>query len=279
MAQIDLLKDRIKNEFDNNEQYEKILTQLLEDTKNLALANLYPFEDWSVLELPRKYYNWQLRACVEIKNSLGMAGLKSYSENGLSFTRDTDGVISSSLLDELMSKAGTVKAMQNGKVTLVINKDNQLWNSNDIKVSLYKSGEEAYSENIKKGANVIFNNIANGTYNIYASRSTLDVDDLIDTQQVVVIDDNEGLGHIDYFTVYNMPETGTTLTVKLENNQGEEITDKASVLADSNIYVEASLETGYKDLIVCKNDLVIDNQSETNVYRRTLIISRATPEE
>ena len=32
MAQIDLLKDRIKNEFDNNEQYEKILTQLLEDT-------------------------------------------------------------------------------------------------------------------------------------------------------------------------------------------------------------------------------------------------------
>lgn len=109
-TQLDLLKQRIPNTFGDNTQYEQVLNQLLDDAKNIALANLYPFEDWSEMELPRKYLNWQLRACVEIYTSLGPAGVKSYSENGLSFTRE-EGQLSSSLMEELISKAGTISTV------------------------------------------------------------------------------------------------------------------------------------------------------------------------
>lgn len=109
-TQLDLLKQRIPNTFGDNTQYEQVLNQLLDDAKYIALANLYPFEDWSEMELPRKYLNWQLRACVEIYTSLGPAGVKSYSENGLSFTRE-EGQLSSSLMEELISKAGTISTV------------------------------------------------------------------------------------------------------------------------------------------------------------------------
>ena len=108
MEQIDLLKLRIPNKFDNEEKYTNTLEALLEDTKNIALSNLYPFEDWSEMELPKKYYNWQIRASVELFHFLGYEGIKSYSENGLSFSRMEDG-ISSDLLDELIPKAGKLK--------------------------------------------------------------------------------------------------------------------------------------------------------------------------
>lgn len=109
-TQLDLLKQRIPNTFGDNTKYEQVLNQLLDDTKYIALANLYPFEDWSEMELPKKYLNWQLRACVEIYTSLGPAGVKSYSENGLSFTRE-EGQLSSSLMEELISKAGTISTV------------------------------------------------------------------------------------------------------------------------------------------------------------------------
>lgn len=108
MEQIDLLKLRIPNKYDNEEKYTNTLEALLEDTKNIALSNLYPFEDWSEMELPKKYYNWQIRASVELFHFLGYEGIKSYSENGLSFSRMEDG-ISADLLDELMPNAGTIK--------------------------------------------------------------------------------------------------------------------------------------------------------------------------
>lgn len=108
MEQIDLLKLRIPNKYDNEEEYTNTLEALLEDAKNIALSNLYPFEDWSEMELPKKYYNWQIRASVELFHFLGYEGIKSYSENGLSFSRMEDG-ISADLLDELMPNAGTIK--------------------------------------------------------------------------------------------------------------------------------------------------------------------------
>lgn len=108
MEQIDLLKLRIPNKYDNEEKYTNTLEALLEDTKNIALSNLYPFEDWSEMKLPKKYYNWQIRASVELFHFLGYEGIKSYSENGLSFSRMEDG-ISADLLDELMPNAGTIK--------------------------------------------------------------------------------------------------------------------------------------------------------------------------
>jgi hypothetical protein len=107
-TQLEKLKLKIlfdEDIFDTEELYEIVLQGLLEDSKNIALANLYPFLDWSEMELPKKYYNWQIRASVELYKYDQYMGIKSYSENGLSFSRDSDG-LSTALLDELVPKAG-----------------------------------------------------------------------------------------------------------------------------------------------------------------------------
>ena len=62
---------------------------MLEDSKYVALSLRYPYQDFSNMELPKKYKNWQLRCCEELYRNMGTQGIKSYSENGLSWTRDS----------------------------------------------------------------------------------------------------------------------------------------------------------------------------------------------
>lgn len=110
-TQLEKLKVKIPYDediFSSQEIYEDVLNGLLEDSKNIALADLYPFLDWSEMELPTKYYNWQIRASYELYKYDQFMGIKSYSENGLSFSRDSDG-LSKSLMNELVSKAGIPK--------------------------------------------------------------------------------------------------------------------------------------------------------------------------
>lgn len=111
MKQIDKLKMRIPYDelvFTTQNNYENVLNCLLEDTKYIALSTLYPFEDFAEYDLPEKYYNWQIRASVELYNLTGREGIISYSENGLSWTRDS-GSLSKRLMNELVSKAGIIK--------------------------------------------------------------------------------------------------------------------------------------------------------------------------
>jgi len=108
--QLTLLKDRIEyaeNIFGDNETYENVLNRLLEDSKYVALSIRYPYQDFSNMELPDKYKNWQLRCCQEIYNGIGTEGIKSYSENGLSWTRDS-GYISYELRNEIESFVGYI---------------------------------------------------------------------------------------------------------------------------------------------------------------------------
>lgn len=102
-TQFDLLKERIefdKNIFTDNDTYRKVLNRLLEDSKYVGLSLRFPYKsDWNI-ELPKKYWNWQLRCCEEIYEQIGTIGLKSYSENGLSWTRDSS-YISNELRNEI----------------------------------------------------------------------------------------------------------------------------------------------------------------------------------
>lgn len=110
-TQLDLLKERIEYDediFTDNETYEKVLNRLLEDSKYVALSLRFPYKDYSTLELPTKYNNWQLRCCEEIYNSIGTEGIKSYSENGLSWTRDS-GYISYDLRGEIEPLVGYIE--------------------------------------------------------------------------------------------------------------------------------------------------------------------------
>ncbi len=115
--QLELLKDRIsykENIFGDNRTYEKALTKLLEDAKYIALSLRYPYEDFSAYELPKKYFNWQLRCCEELYKLIGSANIKSYSENGLSWTRDSSN-LSYSLTNEIESRVGYVGSETNDK--------------------------------------------------------------------------------------------------------------------------------------------------------------------
>jgi hypothetical protein len=110
-TQLELLKERIEydeNIFTDNETYEKVLNRLLDDSKYVALSLRFPYKDYSTLELPTKYNNWQLRCCEEIYNSIGTEGIKSYSENGLSWTRDS-GYISYDLRGEIEPLVGYIE--------------------------------------------------------------------------------------------------------------------------------------------------------------------------
>ena len=109
--QLELLKKRIvyqENVFEDYNQYEDILNRLLEDSKNLALSLRFPYQDYSSMELPKKYYNWQLRCCEELYRNLGTQGIKSYSENGLTWTRDSS-YITHELESEIEPIIGYIK--------------------------------------------------------------------------------------------------------------------------------------------------------------------------
>lgn len=111
IEQIKKLKQRIEyneNIFGNANCYEKVLVNLLEDSKYIALSLRFPYKDFSELSLPKKYYNWQIRCSVEIYQGIGTEGIKSYSENGLNWTRDS-GYISNELRQEIEPMVGYIK--------------------------------------------------------------------------------------------------------------------------------------------------------------------------
>ena len=110
-TQLEKLEKRIKFDsdiFESEVEYEDILKDLLEDSMYIGLSILFPFQDFSEKSFPKRYYNWQLRCCVELYNMAGTSDIASYSENGLSWTKFKSG-LSRDLINELMPKVGTPK--------------------------------------------------------------------------------------------------------------------------------------------------------------------------
>lgn len=106
------LKSRIKYDkdiFGGFLNYQKVINDLLEDSKFIALATLYPYQDYSLMVLPPKYNNWQIRACIELYNMADKAAFISYSENGINFSKLTDG-LSINLMNELTPRVGIPKS-------------------------------------------------------------------------------------------------------------------------------------------------------------------------
>lgn len=117
-TQLELLKVRIpfdQDIFGTNGTYEQVLKNLLDDSKYIALSIRYPFDDYSSIDLPKKYNNWQLRCSVELYQGIGKENIKSYAENGIQWTRDA-GNISNDLLDEIMPTIGVIKGVEENGV-------------------------------------------------------------------------------------------------------------------------------------------------------------------
>ena len=109
--QLELLEERIEYDeriFGDEDTYESVLNRLLDDSKFIALSIRFPYQDYSNMDLPNKYKNWQLRCCQEIYQGIGTEGIKSYAENGLSWTRDS-GYISYELRSEIESFVGYIQ--------------------------------------------------------------------------------------------------------------------------------------------------------------------------
>lgn len=110
-TQIKLLRERIvysQQIFNDYTTYNKALDRLLEDSKYIALSLRFPYQDFYDMELPKKYYNWQLRCCEQLYKLIGTAGIKSYSENGLSWTRDSS-YLPYDLTSEIEPMVGYIK--------------------------------------------------------------------------------------------------------------------------------------------------------------------------
>ena len=101
--------------FGNEDTYENVLNRLLDDSKYVALSLRFPYLDYFEMELPKKYYNWQIRCCIEIYQGIGSEGIKSYSENGLNWTRDS-GYISYELRNEIEPMIGYIKEEEDENV-------------------------------------------------------------------------------------------------------------------------------------------------------------------
>lgn len=109
-TQFEKLQERIEydvNIFGSPDVYKKVLGRLLEDSNFVGLSIKYPYQDYSNMTLPKKHNNWQIRCCEEIYNSIGTIGIKSYAENGLSWTRDS-GYISYELRNEIEPTVGYI---------------------------------------------------------------------------------------------------------------------------------------------------------------------------
>lgn len=94
--------------FTSNENYVAILTSLLNDSKYIYMETKYPYEDFSDYLLPTRYYNWQIRCCVELYNLADKTGFTNYAENGLSFSKLADG-LSNEIMWKISSRVGVPK--------------------------------------------------------------------------------------------------------------------------------------------------------------------------
>lgn len=93
----------------NMDDYNLIIEDLIETSKNMALSLKYPFmEDYTDMSVPKKYENWQYRCCLELYKLAGKEGITSYSENGLSWSKLTDG-LPKQLLEEIIPRIGIPK--------------------------------------------------------------------------------------------------------------------------------------------------------------------------
>jgi hypothetical protein len=114
-TQLELLRERIpydEVEFETTTIHEETLKKLLEDSKYIALSLRFPYEDYYDYELPKKYYNWQLRCCEELYKLIGSTNIKSYSENGLSWTRDSAN-LSTNLVEQIEPMVGYIGSDDN----------------------------------------------------------------------------------------------------------------------------------------------------------------------
>jgi len=75
-------------------------------------------------------------------------------------------------------------------VTVSLKKDNETWANSDVKAALYQNGTEVYSysqgEISQEDGTITWYDVASGTYDIYASKDTNNINTMVDTGEDVL---------------------------------------------------------------------------------------------
>ena len=115
---------------------------------------------------------------------------------------------------------------------VTINKDSSAWISSNISVALYQSGTSKYSSSSITNSSISWNNVVAGTYDIYATKSSLD-SSLVDTGVNITVS-STGTSAINYYT--------------LTLNKGAHISTVSGAgtyLSNQTASISATAESGY----------------------------------
>ena len=124
-------------------------------------------------------------------------------------------------------------------VKITINKDGSAWDASGIKVDLYQSGSSKKSVTVSSGSVANFSVIPNGTYDVYAGKSSGAKTTLIDTGLDVTVSGNDPTGTINYYTVTLNKGTG----VSAVTGAGTYLYMNAGTQQD--IAIDATVASGY----------------------------------
>jgi hypothetical protein len=92
----------------DDDSQDDLLYSMLDDAKSIALDTLYPFDPNAELPSTWRMDMWLVRCAIELYNKKDNTNVQMYTENGISVSY-LSGLISKSLLDELIPKAGVPK--------------------------------------------------------------------------------------------------------------------------------------------------------------------------
>ena len=124
-------------------------------------------------------------------------------------------------------------------VKITINKDGSAWDASGIKVDLYQSGSSKKSVTVSSGSVANFSGVPNGTYDVYAGKSSGAKTTLIDTGLDVTVNGNDPTGTINYYTVTLNKGTG----VSAVTGAGTYLYMNAGTQQD--IAIDATVTSGY----------------------------------
>ena len=117
--------------------------------------------------------------------------------------------------------------------TITIRKDNSNWTTNNNVVVELRSSTNTYDNGTKSGATVTWTAVTAGTYNIYASKDTGNLNTLVDTGIDVTVS-STGTATIDYYTL------------TLQNGIGiSAVTGGGTFLKGQTASIDATVANGY----------------------------------
>ena len=94
-----------------NDTRDEVFKSKLDDAEIVALNTLYPYDLTKTTidaENNKRLANWQTRCAIELYRKMGTTNVQSYSENGLSWTKDSS-YLNKGLTNEIMPKVGVPK--------------------------------------------------------------------------------------------------------------------------------------------------------------------------